>query len=174
MRVLHNFMGKKVIKVTCLLLAVVAALGFEGPAYATTKDEAQDKIDKLKDDREELKDYIKSLESLKSDSEKYIRELDEKMEGYAEEMGNLLDSLKEQFREDAGKRVKTSLVLEKIAKVENIEVTEQDIEKEYETICEQNGMKMEDVRKYVHEHDVRDRLQLEKTVKFCVDNAVVT
>ena len=119
-------------------------------------------------------------EMIETQIENMLRDFDMQMryqgidlQQYMQYTGTTLDNLKEQFKEDAAKRVKMSLVLEKIAKVENIEVTEKDIEKEYKTICDQNGMKLEDVKKYVNEHDVKDRLQSEKTVKFCVDNAVV-
>lgn len=119
-------------------------------------------------------------EMIETQIENMLRDFDMQMryqgidlQQYMQYTGTTLDNLKEQFKDDAAKRVKTALVLEKIAKVEKIEVTEKDIEKEYKNICDQNGMKLEDVKKYVHEHDVKDRLQSEKTVKFCVDNAVV-
>ena len=95
------------------------------------------------------------------------------LQQYMQYTGTTLDNLKDQFKEEAAKRVKTALVLEKIAEVENIEVTEEDVEKEYQDICEKNGMKLEDVKKYIHDHDIKDRLKTEKTVKFVVDNAVV-
>jgi len=75
----HNKFGKKVVKKVCLLMALVVGIGCVVPAYATTKQDAEDKIDKLEDDKKELEEYVDSLESLKSDTEAYIAELDTKI-----------------------------------------------------------------------------------------------
>lgn len=57
------------------------------------------------------------------------------LDRYLELTGNKLEDLKEQFRPIAEKRVKTDLVLEAIGKVEKIEVTEEDIDKELDKIA---------------------------------------
>ena len=79
--------------------------------------------------------------------------------------------LKEQFKDDAAKRVKTSLILEKVCEVEGIDATDKDVEKEYQKTVESSGMKLEDVKKYIPESDIKDRIKAEKTIKFLVDNA---
>ena len=38
-------------------------------------------------------------------------------------------------------------------------------------MAESNGMKLEDVKKYVSEEDVTERIKAQKTIKFLVDNA---
>jgi len=85
----HNKFGKKVVKKVCLLMALVVGIGCVVPAYATTKQDAEDKIDKLEDDKKELEEYVDSLESLKSDTEAYIAELDTKMNDYTLELIDL-------------------------------------------------------------------------------------
>ena len=71
------------------------------------------------------------------------------------------------------KKVKTSLVLEKIAKVENITVTDKEVEKELEKMAEQSKMSVEDIKKYVNVDDIKDSKLVEKTVDFVVKNAAV-
>lgn len=93
------------------------------------------------------------------------------LQQYMKYTGATADTLKEQFRGDAEKRVKTSLILEKICDAEDIKVSEKDIEKEYQKTVESSGMKLEDVKKYIPENDVVDRIKAEKTIKFLVDNA---
>ncbi len=93
------------------------------------------------------------------------------LQQYMQYTGTTLDMLKEQFREEAQKRVKTSLILEKVCELENIKVTDADVKKEYEKTAESSGMKVEDVQKYIPEEDVKERLKAQKTMKFLVDNA---
>ncbi|MBR5154987.1 MAG: trigger factor [Clostridia bacterium] len=93
------------------------------------------------------------------------------IEQYAQYTGQTLDSMKEQLRPGAEKQVKTSLVLEKIAKVEGIEVSDKEIDAELEKMAEQSKMKVEDVKKYVSIENIRDSKKVEKTVDFLVKNA---
>ena len=58
------------------------------------------------------------------------------LELYKQFSGQDESELKEQMKEDAEKRVRVSLTLEAIAKAENIEVTDEEIEKELEKMSE--------------------------------------
>lgn len=93
------------------------------------------------------------------------------IEQYAQYTGQTLDAMKEQLRPGAEKQVKTSLILEKIAKVENIEVTDKEVAAELEKMAEQSKMKVEDVKKYVSVENIKDSKKIEKTVEFLVKNA---
>ncbi len=93
------------------------------------------------------------------------------LQQYMQYTGTTMDMLKEQFKEEAAKRVKTSLILEKVCELENIKVTDADVEKDYEKTAESSGMKVEDIKKYIAEADVKERLKAQKTIKFLVDNA---
>lgn len=93
------------------------------------------------------------------------------LEQYAQYTGVTLDAMKAQIRPEAEKQVKTSLVLEKIAKVEGIEVTDKEVDAELEKMAEQSKMKVEDVKNYVRVEDIKDSKKVEKTVEFIVKNA---
>ena len=93
------------------------------------------------------------------------------IEQYAQYTGLTLDAMKAQIRPNAEKQVKTSLVLEKIAKVEEITVTDKEVEAELEKIAEQSNMKVEDVKKYINIENVKDSKKIAKTVDFLVKNA---
>ena len=84
---------------------------------------------------------------------------------YMKYTGQTLDMLKEQYKEEAAKRVKTTLILEKICETEGIKATNSEIEKEYEKLAEQHSMKLEDVKKYVSENEVSDRFFSQKFCK---------
>ena len=62
------------------------------------------------------------------------------MEQYMQFSGMTIDGLKEQVRPEAETRIKSSLVLEQIAKDENIEVSEDEINAEIEKMAAQYGM----------------------------------
>ncbi len=89
---------------------------------------------------------------------------------YMQYTGATLDSLKDQFRPDAEKKVKTSLVLEKISKVENIEATDKEVEDVLKMYAEQSKMSLEDVKKYIQIDEIKENKIIEKTVEFLVKN----
>ena len=92
---------------------------------------------------------------------------------YLQYTGSTVDSIKEQFRPDAEKKVKTSLVLEKIAKEENIEATESDVEEVINKYAEQAKMSVDEVKKFIKTEDVKESKVIEKTIDFLVKNAVI-
>jgi len=74
------------------------------------------------------------------------------LEQYLQITNTTLDSLKAQLMPMAANRVKGDLILEAIAKAENIEVTEEDIDKELEKMAERYGQEnkeefIEDMKK---------------------------
>lgn len=81
-----------------------------------------------------------------------VRDLDYRLkyqgldiEKYANIMGITVDKIREDFKEIAAKRVRTNLILEAVAKAENITASDEDIEKKAEEIAKQYGS--EDISK---------------------------
>ncbi|MDE8241406.1 trigger factor [Erysipelothrix rhusiopathiae] len=68
---------------------------------------------------------------------------------YSQILGQSEEDVKEQMREDAEKRVRTRLTLEKIAEVEGLKVEDEEIEKEFTTISEAYGMELDQVKNLV-------------------------
>ena len=71
------------------------------------------------------------------------------MEQYMQFSGMTIDGLKEQVRPEAETRIKSSLVLEQIAKDENIEVSEDEINAEIEKMAAQYGMEADKLKEYL-------------------------
>lgn len=96
------------------------------------------------------------------------------LDGYMKFTGSKLEDLKEQMRPDALIRVKTSLAIEAISDIENISVSDEDLEQEFERIAGKQGTDVESVKK-VFEADnyayLRNNLMTKKTVDFLVENA---
>jgi len=57
-----------------------------------------------------------------------------------------MESFREAQKESAEKRVKMDLILEAIAKAENLSPTDEDVEKEYQRWADAYGMKVEDIK----------------------------
>ena len=95
------------------------------------------------------------------------------LEMYSQFSGQDEDALKEQMKEDAGKRVKTNLTLEAIAAVENVEVTEEDIEKELESMASMYKMEIEQVKQALGGNTaaLKDDLKFKKAIDVLVDNS---
>ena len=66
---------------------------------------------------------------------------------YKQMAGTNDDEMREQFKEEAAKQVKSSLVLEAIAAAENIEVTDEDIEEELERLADMYKREIDEIRK---------------------------
>ena len=64
--------------------------------------------------------------------------------------------------------------MDAIAKAENVEVTDEEIEAEYDKMAEQYGMKAEDLKKYITADGVKSQLTNQKVVKIVVDSAKAT
>lgn len=90
---------------------------------------------------------------------------------YMKYTGQTLETVKAQYHPEAEKRVKTTLVLEKVADTENLQATDEQVEEEYNNISKDNGMKVEDIKKYIPEEDVKERIKAQNAIKFLVDNA---
>ena len=95
------------------------------------------------------------------------------MEQYMQFTGQTMDQFREQVRPDAVDRIKSSLVLEQIAKEENIEVTDADVDAEIEKMAEMYGMKVEDITKYVQDSErenMKKDIAIQKAVDLVMEN----
>ncbi len=114
------------------------------------------------------------IEGMLRDFDYQLRQQGLDLENYLKFTGSKLEDLKGQMRNDAEIRVKTALVLEEVAKLENVEVTEADIEAELTRIAEAQKTDIEEVRKVFQrdEYDyLKTTLTTKKTVDLLVENA---
>lgn len=87
------------------------------------------------------------VESRKEDMVKRIEQSGLTLEQYLQILGQKEEQFVAQLREQALRETKEYVVLEEIAKVEKVEITDADLEFEYAKIAEQYKMKVEDVKK---------------------------
>ena len=95
------------------------------------------------------------------------------MEQYMQFSGLTLDKLEEQVRPEATTRIQSSLVLEQIAKEENIEVTDADIDAEVEKMAKAYGMEADKLKEYMgdaEKESMKKDLAITKAVDLIMDN----
>ena len=95
------------------------------------------------------------------------------LETYLKYTGMDVNALKEQFMPQSEKQVKLRLALEKIAALEGLEPTEEEVNEEYEKIAKMYEMEADKVKNIVAEVQVKGDLQSQKAVEFVKANAVV-
>ena len=88
------------------------------------------------------------------------------MEQFKQMFGGDVQGLRDAFKPEAEKRVKTSLCLNKIAELENLVVSDEDLEKFYTETAEKYSMKVEDVKKYIPQDSAKEDLKVEKALDF--------
>lgn len=82
-------------------------------------------------------------------------------------------SLRDTYRERAEGEVKLRLALEKIAELENIEVTDEDIENSLAEIAEANNVAIDVVKRVIPVDGIKADLRVQKAVDLIKENAVV-
>ena len=88
------------------------------------------------------------------------------MEQFRSMFGENVDGLRNAFRPEAEKRVKTNLCLNKLAELENLNVGAEDLEKYYSDLAETYSMPVEDVKKYIPESNAKEDLKVRKALDF--------
>ncbi len=100
-----------------------------------------------------------------------------KLDDYCKYMGMDVRTLRDGYRAEADQRVRTQLVLEAVAKAENIEVTEEELEQELADYVSRAGSTLEEFKATLKEDDYdyfRERIQVRKTIDVIMANAVFT
>jgi trigger factor len=115
------------------------------------------------------------VEEMQKDMERRLMFQGLSMDDYLKYTESNMDELKENFRPEAERAEKTSLVLDTIAKKENIEVTDEDIDKKIEEMASQYQQDAQTLRKILEGQNQLDYLKggiaREKTVDFLLENA---
>ena len=94
------------------------------------------------------------------------------MEQYAKMMGGDVSTMRNAFRPAAEKQALTNVTLAKIAEVENLEATEDELAAEYEELAKKYELAVEKIKEMVPVEEVKESLVTRKAVKVIVDSAV--
>ena len=97
------------------------------------------------------------------------------LEDYMKYTGTDMESFRKESRIDAARRVKSQLVIDAVAKAEDIKATEEEINAKVDEYCAQFGDKAEEFKKGLSEDDKKffaDQIMVDKTLAVMTDTAV--
>ena len=117
--------------------------------------------------------YDNEVNSMIRDFDARLRSQGMDMNTYLGYMGMDVDALKNMYRKDAEKRVKLRLALKKIAALENIAVTDEDVEAEYNRLAETYGVDVDRVKMIVDAEDQRDDIAVQRAMDIVKKEAAV-
>ena len=116
-----------------------------------------------------------------NETENQVRDYDNRLrmngldlKTYFQYTGLDLDGLRKQMRPGAEKQVKTRLALERIAELENLTVTDEEVEEEYKRLGEQFGMDAEKVKEAVDKPSIEADLKVKAAIDLVREKAAVT
>ena len=95
-----------------------------------------------------------------------------KVEDYAKMMGGDLNTMRQAFKPMAEKQALSKLVIAKVAEVENITVSDEELEAEFAELAKSYELEIEKIKEMVPTEEIKENLASRKTVKFLVENAV--
>ena len=97
------------------------------------------------------------------------------LEQYTQFTGTTVEGLQDQFKENAEKAVKGNLILEKIAKTEKIEATEEDVEQQFKKMADMYGMEVDKIKDIMKNSvdSIKEEIVINKTLELLVENSAV-
>ncbi len=117
--------------------------------------------------------YENQTNDMVRDFEMRLRSQGMDMQTYMQYMGMDVNAIKGMYREEAEKRVKLRLALETIAKKENIEVTEADLEDEYSKMAEAYKMDADKVKAAIPAESLSEDVKVQKALDLVKNSAVI-
>ena len=115
-----------------------------------------------------------------AETENYLRDYDTRLRSsgldlktYMQYTGLTLDAIRAQLRPQAEKQVKIRLALEKIAALENLDATEDEINEEYTKIGAAYNVETDEVKKMIAAEDIKADLLTSKAMALVKANAIV-
>jgi trigger factor len=129
-------------------------------------------VEKLEADIPEAM-YVAETENFVRDYDNRLRMQGLDLKTYFQYTGMDLDALRQQLRPQAEKQVKLRLALEKIAELENITVTDEDIDAEIQRIADAYRMEADEVRKMVPTDSISADMKVKKAMDLVKEKAVV-
>ena len=118
---------------------------------------------------EAMVDY--QADQMVQDQANQVRRYNMSLEDYLGMMGMTVEDLRAQAKVSAERSVRTNLALEAVAKAEGFEVSEEELNEEFQNLAKEYGMEEEAVRAAVSAEDLKHDICSKKAVKLLVSTA---
>ena len=115
------------------------------------------------------------IDSMMSEFDQQLRGQGMDLDTYSQYVGKTAEDFRKEVKEDAYKRVKTRMLISKIAEQENFEVSNDEINTELENMAKQYGLEADKLREMIGAENVgmiAGDIKIRKAVEFIYDNAV--
>lgn len=117
--------------------------------------------------------YEHRIDDLMESFDRQLQQQGMSLNLYCQYTGMDVDSIRDTYRDRAEGEVKLRLALEKIAELENIEISDDEINEGLAPIAEANKMDVETVKRFIPMADFTMDLKVQKAVEIVKENAVV-
>ncbi len=114
------------------------------------------------------------------ETENFVRDYDNRLRSQGLDLGTYfkytgltLDALREQMRPQAERQVKARLALEKIAALENLVATDDDINEEYQNIANAYGVELDAVKASIDSDAIAADMRVKKAMDLVKEKAVI-
>ena len=115
------------------------------------------------------------IDSMMSEFDQQLRGQGMDLDTYFQYVGKTAEDFRKEVKEDAYKRVKTRMLISKIAEQENFEVSNDEINTELENMAKHYGLEADKLREMIGAENVgmiAGDIKIRKAVEFIYDNAV--
>lgn len=130
-------------------------------------------IEKLEGDIPEAM-FENEVDSCLRDYENRMRYQGLDLKTFMQYTGQTIEQIRDTFRPQAEKQVKSRLALETIAKLEALTASDEDVEAEYKKIADAYGMEIDKVKEAVPADSIRDDVVVGKAADLVRENATIT
>ena len=117
--------------------------------------------------------FVNETENFLRDYDNNLRMSGLDLKTYMQYTGRSLDDLRADFRPRAEKQVKARLALEKIAALENLVASEEDINAEYERIAGAYNIPVEQVKESIDASAIAEDMKVKKAMDLVKEKAVI-
>lgn len=117
--------------------------------------------------------YEHRIDALINNFNQQLRQQGMDLKLYFQYTGMDMDSFRETYRDRAESEVKLRLALEKIAELEDIEVSEEEIDNGLAELATANSMDVETIKRFVNVNEYSEDLKVQKAVDLVKENAVI-
>ena len=108
------------------------------------------------------------VENMLQDTARRMQSQGLNLELYLKYTGMTLDQMKEQMRPKAVKRIETRLVLEAVAKAEDIQISDERLDEELQKMADAYKMEVEKLKEYMGENE-KNQMRQDLAVQAAVD-----
>ncbi|MBQ5816191.1 MAG: trigger factor, partial [Oscillospiraceae bacterium] len=118
--------------------------------------------------------YEHAMDDMVRDFQSRLEAQGMKLELYLQYTGMDMAAFRNTFKDQAERQVKIRLALEKIAVLEKLEASEEEIDAEYKKVAESYNIDAEQIKMFIPAEDIKKDLAMQKAIDFVRDNADIT